>query len=129
MRVISIGRARLTVSGSGISWRQVHKYAAQYHHDLRQVADIDAYKDAMRVQEIELLLLKAAKFRKPVVRSDGRAYPRFGQQLSTHDYVRDYYATNRHNGMSADGFEPLSKRITPVEGEYLVEEIESCCSS
>ena len=129
MRVITRGRARLRVSGSSIDWRELHKYADQYHHDLRQVADIEAYKDDMRVQEIEQLLLKAAKFRKPVVRTDGRTYPRFGQHLSTHDYVRDYYAANPHNGMSAaDGFEPLSTRITPVEGEYL-EEIESCATS
>jgi hypothetical protein len=75
---------------------------------------------------------KAAKTkRKPITAGCGRSFPRFGAELSTHDYVRDYFAMNApgvycaaRNQAAAleaaekalDMFEPLSKHISAPVG-------------
>ena len=81
---------------------------------------------------------KAAKTkRKPITAGCGRSFPRFGAELSTHDYVRDYYAMNapgvycakfssqakalEAGNAALDMFEPLSKHISIPQGFDSVE--------
>ena len=78
---------------------------------------------ADRVAEVAELARKC-KPRKPTVRADSRVYPRRGATASTADYVREYHLANanRYNSDSVKewvkGFyQPLSTRITPIEGE------------
>ena len=75
---------------------------------------------------------KAAKIkRKPITAGCGRSYPKFGAELSTHDYVRDYFAMNspgvycavrnqaaalEAGNAALDMFEPLSKLISVPVG-------------
>ena len=80
---------------------------------------------------------KAAKTkRKPITAGCGRSYPRFGAVLSTHDYVRDYFAMNapgiycgarnqaaalEAGNAALDMFEPLSKHISIPQGQDSLE--------
>jgi hypothetical protein len=80
---------------------------------------------------------KAAKTkRKPITAGCGRKFPRFGAELSTHDYVRDYFAMNapgvycgtrnqaaalEAGNAALDMFEPLSKHISVPQGFDSVE--------
>lgn len=118
MRVITQGRARFKVNSNGIYWRDMLKHAEQYHHT--PIADVDAYRESMRVSEVEELLKKAAKFRKPTVSRGSRKYPPNGASLSTRDYVLDYFSLNhQYTGHEVAGFfEPLTRRITPIHGHY-----------
>jgi len=118
MKVITQGRARFTVSGAGIDWRDMLKHAEQYH--AVPIADPDAYREAMRVAEVNGLLAAQAKTktRRPTVTRGSRQYPKNGAELSTHDYVLAYFTMNKHTSKGIAGFERLSKRITPIEGEY-----------
>lgn len=76
---------------------------------------------------------KATKIkRKPITAGCGRSFPRFGAALSTHDYVRDYFAMNAPGVYCAvssnpakaleagdaalDMFKPLSKHISVPQG-------------
>ena len=85
---------------------------------------------ANRVAEVTEQALKC-KPRKPTVRADSRVYPKRGAEMSTAVYVREYHLANvnryRH-GEVLDWiktfYQPLSERITPIEGEY--EECLSC---
>ena len=77
-----------------------------------------------RIAEIAELARKC-KPRKPTVRADSRVYPRWGATASTADYVREYHLANanRYNSESVKDwvktfYQPLSTRITPIEGEY-----------
>ena len=69
-------------------------------------------------------LARKCKPRKTAVRADSRVYPRLGAKMSTAVYVREYHLANanRYNSESVKewvkGFyQPLSTRITPIEGE------------
>ena len=88
-------------------------------------------KSPERAAQVQALAGKKAR-RKPITAGCGRSYPRFGAELSTHAYVRDYYAMNapgvycpgfnsqekaRQAGLAAlDMFEPLSTRISIPQG-------------
>lgn len=70
-------------------------------------------KSPERTAQVQALASKKAR-RKPITAGCGRSYPRFGAVLSTHDYVRDYYAMN---GLGeSNHFEPLSKHISVPVG-------------
>ena len=78
---------------------------------------------ADRVAEVTELARKC-KPRKTPVRADSRVYPRWGATASTADYVREYHLANanRYNSESVKDwlktfYQPLSTRITPIEGE------------
>jgi hypothetical protein len=90
--------------------------------DRRSNLTTDARMQA-RIAEVTELARKC-KPRKPTVRADSRVYPRWGATASTADYVREYHLANanRYNSESVKewvkGFyQPLSTRITPIEGE------------
>jgi hypothetical protein len=87
-------------------------------------------KSPERAAQVQELASKKAR-RKPITAGCGRSYPRFGANLSTYAYVRDYYAMNapgvycrtgsqetaRQAGLAAlDMFEPLSTRISVPQG-------------
>ena len=67
--------------------------------------------------------------RKSLTSGCGRKYPRFGPELSTHEYVHDYFALNSYgvythlkDGLTAGLealklFQPLSQHITKSQGE------------
>ena len=75
---------------------------------------------------------KAAKIkRKPITAGCGRKFPTFGANLSTHAYVRDYFAMNapgvycavrnqaaalEAGNAALDMFEPLSAHISIPQG-------------
>jgi hypothetical protein len=76
-----------------------------------------------RITDIKCAVAKL-KPRKPTVRADSRVYPRWGATASTADYVREYHLANanRYNSDSVKEwaktfYQPLSTRITPIEGE------------
>lgn len=118
MRVVRQGRAKFTVNGAGIDWRDMLKHADQYHHGF--IGDDTAYRESMRVCEIEEMLAAQAnsKPRRPAVSRGNRKYPADGASQSTHEYVLAYFAMNKDSGMDARGFEALSKHITAVLGRY-----------
>lgn len=80
---------------------------------------------------------KAAKIkRKPITAGCGRKFPTFGAHLSTHAYVRDYFAMNapgvycavrnqsaalEAGNAALDMFEPLSAHISIPQGIDSVE--------
>ena len=77
-----------------------------------------------RIAEITALHIKASKSRKPTVRGDSRVYPRWGAELSTADYVREYHLANsspyNHDSVRdwLKGFyQPLSTQLTIPQGE------------
>lgn len=87
-------------------------------------------KSPERAAQVQELASKKAR-RKPITAGCGRSYPRFGAELSTHAYVRDYFAMNvpgvycrtgsqevaRQAGLAAlDMFEPLSTHISIPQG-------------
>ena len=92
-------------------------------------------KSPERAAQVQELASKKAR-RKPITAGCGRSYPRFGAELSTHAYVRDYFAMNapgvycrtgsqevaRQAGLAAlDMFEPLSTHISIPQGQDSVE--------
>lgn len=92
-------------------------------------------KSPERAAQVQALASKKAR-RKPITAGCGRSYPRFGANLSTYAYVRDYYAMNapgvycrtgsqetaRQAGLAAlDMFEPLSTRMSILQGQDSVE--------
>ena len=92
-------------------------------------------KSLERAAQVQELASKKAR-RKPITAGCGRSYPRFGAELSTHAYVRDYFAMNapsvycrtgsqevaRQAGLAAlDMFEPLSTHLSVPAGEDSME--------
>jgi hypothetical protein len=68
-----------------------------------------------RIFQVQMLASKITGKHKPVrPKAPKRTYPRFGDSLSTSDYVRDYYATN---GLGeSNHFAPLSKHLSVAVG-------------
>ena len=68
-----------------------------------------------RTLAVQALAGKITGKHKPVrPKASKRTYPTFGANLSTHAYVRDYYAMN---GLGeSDHFAPLSKHISAPQG-------------
>ena len=68
-----------------------------------------------RVDQVQALTGKITGKHKPVrPKAPKRTFPRFGDSLSTHAYVRDYYAMN---GLGeTNHFAPLSKHISVPVG-------------
>jgi len=92
-------------------------------------------KSPERAAQVQELASKKAR-RKPITAGCGRLYPRFGAVLSTHDYVRDYFAMNapgvycgarnqaaalEADNAALDMFEPLTKHISIPQGFDSVE--------
>jgi hypothetical protein len=68
-----------------------------------------------RVFEVQALTSKITGKHKPVrPKAAKRTYPRFGDSLSTHAYVRDFYAMNALG--ETNHFAPLSKHISVPQG-------------
>jgi len=68
-----------------------------------------------RVFEVQALTSKITGKHKPVrPKAPKRTYPRFGDSLSTHAYVRDFYAMNGLGETSH--FAPLSKHLSVPQG-------------
>jgi len=68
-----------------------------------------------RVLAVQALAGKITGRHKPVrPKAPKRTYPKFGESLSTHAYVRDYYAMN---GLGeTNHFAPLSKHLSVPQG-------------
>jgi hypothetical protein len=73
-----------------------------------------------RVDQVQALTSKITGKHKPVrPKAPKRTYPRFGDSLSTHAYVRDYYAMN---GLGeTNHFAPLPTHISVPVGEDSME--------
>ena len=68
-----------------------------------------------RIFEVQMLAGKITGKHKPVrPKAPKRTYPRFGDSLSTHAYVRDYYAMNALG--ETNHFAPLSKHVSVPQG-------------
>ena len=68
-----------------------------------------------RTLAVQAIASKITGKHKPVrPKAPKRNYPTFGANLSTHAYVRDYYAMNALG--ESDHFEPLSKHISAPVG-------------
>jgi hypothetical protein len=89
------------------------------------------YRLQLRVDDIIKQATK--KLHKPRITAS-RRYPRNGAQLSTEQYIANYFQINgnaRFGGISAYCqtqdhlalYQPLSTRVTPVDGEYTEETI------
>jgi hypothetical protein len=92
-------------------------------------------KSPERAAQVQELASKKAR-RKPITAGCGRKFPTFGAELSTHAYVRDYFAMNalgvycgarnqaaalEAGNAALDMFEPLSKHISIPHGQDSVE--------
>jgi len=68
-----------------------------------------------RVLAVQALTSKITGKHKPVrPKAAKRTYPRWGDSLSTHAYVRDFYAMNALGEINH--FAPLSKHISVPQG-------------
>jgi hypothetical protein len=68
-----------------------------------------------RTLAVQAIASKITGKHKPVrPKASKRTYPKFGESLSTHAYVRDSYAMNALG--ESDHFEPLSKHISAPVG-------------
>ena len=68
-----------------------------------------------RIFEVQMLTSKITGKHKPVrPKAPKRTYPRFGDSLSTHAYVRDYYDMNALG--ETNHFAPLSKHVSVPVG-------------
>ena len=68
-----------------------------------------------RTLAVQALAAKITGKHKPVrPKAPKRTYPRFGDSLSTSDYVRDYYAMNALG--ETNHFAPLSKHVSVPQG-------------
>jgi len=73
-----------------------------------------------RATAVQALAGKITGKHKPVrPKAPKRNYPKFGESLSTHAYVRDYYAMNALG--ETNHFAPLSKHISVAVGEDSME--------
>jgi hypothetical protein len=104
-------------------------------HTLKIESTTYTLKSPERAAQVQALASKKAR-RKPITAGCGRSYPRFGAVLSTHDYVRDYFAMNapgvycgarnqaaalEAGNAALDMFEPLYKHISIPQGQDSVE--------
>ena len=80
---------------------------------LKIESTIYTLKSPERAAQVQELASKKAR-RKPITAGCGRSYPRFGAELSTHAYVRDYFAMNALG--ETNHFAPLSKHISVPQG-------------
>jgi len=80
---------------------------------LKIESTIYTLKSPERAAQVQELASKKAR-RKPITAGCGRSYPRFGAELSTHAYVRDYFAMNALG--ETNHFAPLSKHISVPMG-------------
>ena len=72
-------------------------------------------KSPERAAQVQALANKITGKHKPVrPKAAKRTYPRFGDSLSTHAYVRDYYAMNALG--ETNHFAPLSKHLSVPQG-------------
>jgi hypothetical protein len=68
-----------------------------------------------RTLAVQALTSKITGKHKPVrPKAPKRTYPKFGESLSTHAYVRDYYAMNALG--ESNHFAPLSKHLSVPVG-------------
>jgi hypothetical protein len=68
-----------------------------------------------RAMAVQALASKITGKHKPVrPKAPKRNYPKFGESLSTHAYVRDYYAMNALG--ETNHFAPLSKHLSVPVG-------------
>jgi hypothetical protein len=68
-----------------------------------------------RTLAVQAIASKITGKHKPVrPKAPKRTYPKFGESLSTHAYVRDYYAMNALG--ESNHFAPLSKHISVPQG-------------
>tara|TARA_R110000868_G_scaffold74978_2_gene216676 strand:+ start:677 stop:958 length:282 start_codon:yes stop_codon:yes gene_type:complete len=68
-----------------------------------------------RVLAVQALAAKITGKHRPVrIKADKRTFPRFGESLSTHAYVRDYYAMNALG--ETNHFAPLSTHLSVPVG-------------
>ena len=68
-----------------------------------------------RVLAVQAIASKITGKHKPVrPKAPKRTYPKFGESLSTHAYVRDYYAMNALG--ESNHFAPLSKHLSVPVG-------------
>ena len=68
-----------------------------------------------RVLAVQAIASKITGKHKPVrPKAPKRNYPKFGESLSTHAYVRDYYAMNALG--ETNHFAPLSKHVSVPVG-------------
>jgi hypothetical protein len=73
-----------------------------------------------RVLAVQMLAGKITGKHKPVrPKAPKRNYPKFGESLSTSDYVRDYYAMNALG--ESNHFAPLTTHISVAVGEDSME--------
>ena len=73
-----------------------------------------------RVMAVQAIASKITGKHKPVrPKAPKRTYPKFGESLSTHAYVRDYYAMNALG--ESNHFAPLSKHLSVPVGVDSVE--------
>ena len=73
-----------------------------------------------RVLAVQALAGKITGKHKPVrPKAPKRTYPKFGESLSTHAYVRDYYAMNALG--ESNHFAPLTTHISVAVGEDSME--------
>jgi hypothetical protein len=73
-----------------------------------------------RVLTVQALAGKITGKHRPVrPKAPKRTYPRFGDSLSTRDYVRDYYAMNALG--ETNHFAPLSTHVSVPQGEDSME--------
>jgi hypothetical protein len=71
------------------------------------------FKSPERAAQVQELASKKAR-RKPITAGCGRKFPTFGANLSTHVYVRDYYAMNALG--ETNHFAPLSTHFSVPVG-------------
>ena len=68
-----------------------------------------------RIFEVQMLTSKITGKHKPVrPKAPKRTYPKFGESLSTHAYVRDYYAMNALG--ETNHFAPLTTHLSVPVG-------------
>ena len=68
-----------------------------------------------RAAQVQAIASKITGKHKPVrPKAPKRTYPKFGESLSTHAYVRDYYAMNALG--DSNHFAPLSKHLSVPVG-------------
>ena len=73
-----------------------------------------------RAAQVQALAGKITGKHRPVrPKAPKRTYPRFGDSLSTRDYVRDYYAMNALG--ETNHFAPLSTHVSVPVGEDSME--------
>ena len=74
-----------------------------------------ALRSIERAAQVQAIASKITGKHKPVrPKAQKRTYPTFGANLSTHAYVRDYYAMN---GLGeSNHFAPLSKHLSVAVG-------------